>query len=111
VPFGVDFAGSENWDGCIVKAEQDCADPKPTSWTKSEVQTVVTNDFKMRGGEASSYLEARVFPGPIMNGMLVYMQDNQATGADAAMEFLRAHEDVWTQWVSADVAAKVKAGM
>ena len=46
-----------------------------------------------------------------MNGMLVYMQENQADGADAAMEFLKVHEDIWTQWVSSDVAAKVKAGM
>ncbi len=28
--FGVPFAGAENWDGCIAKAEQDCADPKPS---------------------------------------------------------------------------------
>ncbi|PLX44066.1 MAG: ABC transporter substrate-binding protein, partial [Hyphomicrobiales bacterium] len=45
LPFGVPFAGSDNWDGCIVKAEQDCADPKPSSWTKSEVRTVVTDRF------------------------------------------------------------------
>ena len=46
VPFGVPFAGAENWDGCIAKAEQDCADPKPSAWTKSEVHTIVTTNFK-----------------------------------------------------------------
>jgi len=46
-----------------------------------------------------------------MNGMLVYMGDNQAGGADAAVEFLKKHEAVWTKWVPADVAAKVKAGL
>ena len=30
-----------------------------------------------------------------MNGMLVYMADNQAGGADAAVEFILRHEDVW----------------
>jgi len=45
LPFGVPFAGSENWDGCIVKPEQECADPKPSAWTKSEVNTVVTDNF------------------------------------------------------------------
>ncbi len=111
VPFGVDFAGKENWDGCIVKPEQECADPKPSAWTKSEVQSIVTDDFKSKGGAAMEYLAARTYPGPVMNGMLVYMQDNQADGADAAIEFLKSHEDVWTQWVSSDVAAKVKAGL
>ena len=111
VPFGVDFAGSDNWDGCIVKPEQECADPKPSAWTKSEVQTIITDEFMQKGEAAIGYLKARVYPGPIMNGMLVYMQENQADGADAAVEFLRTHEDVWTQWVSPDVSAKVKAGL
>ena len=35
--YGVPFGGKENWDGCIALAEQECADPKPSSWTKSEV--------------------------------------------------------------------------
>ena len=46
-----------------------------------------------------------------MNGMLVYMADNQASGADAAIEFLSKHEDVWSKWVSSSVAKKVKAGL
>jgi glycine betaine/proline transport system substrate-binding protein len=46
-----------------------------------------------------------------MNGMLVYMADNQAGGSDAAIEFLTKHEDVWTKWVSSGVAKKVKAGL
>jgi len=46
-----------------------------------------------------------------MNGMLVYMADNQAKGSDAAIEFLVRHPEVWEQWVSADVAKKVKKGI
>jgi len=106
-----EWAGAENWDGCIVKAEQDCADPKPSSWTHSEVHTVITDAFKTKGGVAVDYLSNRVFPGPVMNGMLVYMGDNQAGGADAAIEFLVQHEDLWTTWVSADAAAKIKKSL
>ncbi len=43
LPFEVEFAGSENWDGCVVKPEQECADPQPSAWTKSEVHTVITD--------------------------------------------------------------------
>ena len=39
------------------------------------------------------------------------MEDNQANGEDAALEFLEKHESVWTKWVSADVAAKVKKSL
>jgi glycine betaine/proline transport system substrate-binding protein len=46
-----------------------------------------------------------------MNEMLVYMTDNQATGADAAIEFLRKKSNLWTKWVSADAAEKIKAAV
>ena len=111
VPFGVPFVGTEHWDGCIVKPEQECADPKPSSWTKSEVHTVVGDRFMKNGGMAVDYLRARVFPGDVINAMLAYMQANQASGEEAALEFLRKHESVWTKWVSADAAAKVKSSL
>ena len=46
-----------------------------------------------------------------MNGMLVWMGENQAEGADAAIEFLKTQEDVWTKWVSSDAAAKIKKAL
>ena len=108
--FGIPFAGSENWDGCLVKAEQDCADPQPSAWTESEVHTVVTDDFKnSAGAEVMQYLASRTFPGEIMNNMLVYMGDNQAGGEDAAIEFLMTHTELWEAWVSDVVAQKVLA--
>ena len=109
--FGVPFAGSENWDGCIVKPEQECADPKPSSWTQSVVNTVVTDKFKKQSGPGFDFLKKRVYPGDVMNSILVYMGDNQAGGKDAAVEFLKKYETVWTKWVPADVASKVKAGL
>ena len=111
VPFGVDFAGSDNWDGCLVKPEQDCADPKPSAWINSVVNTIVTDSFVKKAGAGVDYLKARVYPGEVMNAMLVYMGENQADGKDAAIEFLSKHESVWTKWVSADVAAKVKSSL
>ena len=78
--FGVPFGGKDNWDGCIVKPEQECAAPKPSAWTKSEVHTVITDDFKNRAGDAMNYFSKRIFPGPVMNGMLVFMTEEQATG-------------------------------
>ncbi len=109
VPFGVEFAGADLWGSCISK--EDCSDPKPTSWIKSEVFTIITDDFKKKGGEIPEFLAKRVFPGPVMGAMLVYMADNQAAGPDAAIEFLKKYEDVWTTWVSPEVAAKVKSAL
>ncbi|PTQ67510.1 glycine betaine ABC transporter substrate-binding protein [Celeribacter persicus] len=112
LPFETEWAGSENWDGCMVKSVDECADPQPSSWTKSEVSTVVTKDVPEIAPEGVlDYLKARVFPGEVMNEMLVYMTDNQAIGEDAAYEFLEKHEDVWTKWVTPEVAEKVKGAL
>ena len=107
-----EWAGKENWDGCMVLPEQECANPKKTSWTKSEVYTVTTDNFKKTAGkEGMKYLENRTYPGPVMNGMLVWMGENQAEGADAAIEFLKTQEDVWTKWVSGSAASKIKKAL
>jgi len=112
VDFGVPYGGDENWNTCIVKPEQECADPKPSSWIESEVNSLVTANFAKTGGkDVLSYVEKRTYPGPVMNGMLVYMADNQAKGSDAAIEFLKKHEDVWSKWVSSGAAKKIKAGL
>ncbi len=109
VPFGVEFAGTDYWNNCIT--QPDCEHDRPTAWTQSEVFTLVTEDFYNNGGEINDYLAARIYPGPVMNSMLVYMDDQQAEGEDAAIEFLIRYEDIWTQWVSPEVAAKVKAAL
>lgn len=109
VPFGVEYAGNDYWNNCVTKP--DCVHDRQTSWTKSEVFTLVTDEFYKTGGEINDYLAARVYPGDVMNQMLVYMDTEQADGPDAALEFLTTHEDIWTQWVSPEVAEKVKAAL
>jgi glycine betaine/proline transport system substrate-binding protein len=111
VDFGVPFIGAEHWDGCIAKSEQECEDPKPSAWTVSEVHTVITDSFKQRDSAAVSYLNNRVFPGDIMNNMLVHMTKNQVGGDDAAIDFLLQYEDTWSQWVDNEIATKVRQSL
>lgn len=42
---------------------------------------------------------------------LAYMQENDTDADAAAKWFLSEHEDVWTKWVSEDVAQKVKSAI
>ena len=108
--FGVPFAGYENWNGCVAKGPEVCIDPKPSAWTKSIVQTVVTKKVKVMTN-VMKYFGKRIFPGPIMNSMLVYMEDNQAQGADGAIEFLENYPEIWTNWVSIEAANNVKKAL
>ncbi len=70
--FGVPFAGSENWDGCIVKPEQECADPKPSSWTQSVVNTVVTDKRIEMSGRFSNWV-----PGSVSGSVWASMSDRR----------------------------------
>ncbi|SON58076.1 glycine betaine transporter periplasmic subunit [Hartmannibacter diazotrophicus] len=105
---GVTF-DKEEWDSCITVI--DCADPKPTAWSPSEVYTVVTKRFKEAGGPAYDYLTKRSWGNATVNKLLAWMADNQATGEDGAKHFLKTSPDVWTKWVSPEVAEKVKAAV
>ena len=112
VDFGVPFAGRDNWDNCIMKPAGECTNPKKTAWTKSEVNSLITASFVKNGGkDAVKYVEKRTYTGDVMNGMLVYMADNQAKGSDAAVEFLKQHESLWSKWVSSSAKKKIKAGL
>ncbi len=39
------------------------------------------------------------------------MEENEATTDEAAIYFLQEYESVWTEWVSADIASKVKEAL
>ena len=108
--FGVPFAGSKNWDDCIAKGPEECIEPKPSAWTESIVQTVVTSEIKEMT-EVMNYFGKRIFPGSIMNSMLVYMEENQSQGADGAIEFLEKYPEIWINWITLEAAKKIKKAL
>jgi glycine betaine/proline transport system substrate-binding protein len=95
----------EEWHKCT--SQPNCADPKPNAWTRSEVYTVVTPRFAKASPEGMAYLKKRGWSNVVANEVLSYMSDNQYTGEDGARYFLKKYPDLWKDWVSADVAAKV----
>lgn len=100
---GIDEAEFKN---CTTA--EDCENPKVTMYPPSMVQTVTTEGFAKRAPEAYEYLANRAFTNAQMNGLLAWMEDNQADG-DVAMEhFLTENADTWTAWVSEEAAAKIK---
>ena len=105
---GVPFDQAE-WDRCNSQAR--CADPKKNDWSKSEVVTVVTDNFKKSGGDANEYLSKRAWGNDTVNQLLAWMSDNQATGEDGARYFLKNNIDVWSDWVSPAIAAKIKGAI
>lgn len=101
---------ADNWDNCIVK--EGCENPQKTSWTVSEVRTAAVQSFIDRvPAEVSDYLSKRSYHNTALNGILAWMADEQATGEDGALQFLKEHEDIWTEWVTEEAAAKIREAL
>ncbi|MCL6709447.1 ABC transporter substrate-binding protein [Pseudomonas sp. R2.Fl] len=97
------------WDKCT--AVPDCADPKVNSYPVSDVFTIVTKKFSEENAVAMSYLQTRKWDNQTVGKVLAWMDENQGTNEDAALHFLENYADMWTTWVSPEVAEKVKAGL
>lgn len=106
--FGVEHDKAE-WDKCT--AVPDCADPKVNSYPISDVFTVVTKKFSENNAVAMDYLKTRKWDNQTVGKVLAWMDENQGTNEDAAEHFLKDYADMWTTWVSPEVAEKVKAGL
>ncbi len=99
----------EAYDNCIAKP--DCADPKPNAYPVAEVFTVVTKDFAEKAGPSIDYIRKRQWDNETVAKVLAWMDENQGTNEDGAEYFLENNEDIWTKWVSPEVAEKIKASM
>lgn len=106
--FGVPHDKAE-WDKCT--AVPDCADPKVNSYPTSDVFTVVTKSFSEKAGVAMDYFKTRKWDNQTVGKVLAWMDTNQGTNEDAAKYFLKTYGDMWTKWVSPEVAAKIKAAL
>lgn len=110
VKLGFDAPFDEaEWKRC--NSVPDCPDPKLNTWPVDRVQTLVTTGFAERAGPVLDYFKARHWDNATVNQLLAWMTDNQATGEDGALHFLENNPDIWTQWVSPEVAEKVKAAL
>ncbi|WP_112831445.1 ABC transporter substrate-binding protein [Rhizobium cremeum] len=106
--FGVEHDKAE-WDKCT--AVPDCPNPKVNAYPVSDVFTVVTKQFADKNAVAIDYLKTRKWDNQTVGKVLAWMDENQGTNEDAAKYFLENYGDMWTTWVSPEVAEKVKASL
>ena len=78
----------------------------------SVVHVAVSKEFaEAASQEMFDFLEAYSIDGDLMSGLLAFMQANEAEAAEAALEFLQSQPDIWTAWVSDEVAERVLASL
>lgn len=80
-------------------------------YPSNNVNIALNADFADANPDVVAFLDNFETTTPMINGVLAYMQDSEASTDEAALFFLEEYEDVWTGWVSSDVADAVKAAL
>ncbi|TAW47860.1 ABC transporter substrate-binding protein [Rhizobium ruizarguesonis] len=100
----------EEWKRCTTVA--DCPDPKANAWAVDHIYTVVTKSFaEHTSKEVMDYLNKRNWSNDTVGKLLAWETDNQATGEDGALHFLKENKEIWHDWVSPEAAAKIDAAL
>jgi glycine betaine/proline transport system substrate-binding protein len=99
------------WARCTSK--QDCPDPKPTYWGQAVMVTLASSGFSKRDdvGPVKDYFAKRSWTQEEVGKVMLWMTENQANGEDGAKWFFKNMPEVWTKWVPADIADKVKSAL
>jgi len=75
------------------------------------VNIAVNSGLPERAPEVVEFLSNWETTQELHNTILAYMEDNEADTTEAAIWFLQEYESLWSEWMPADVAGKVKAAL
>ena len=82
-----------------------------TAYPVVEVSIAMNKAFHEQAPTITEFLGNYETTNALVSQALAYMQDENATAAEAAEWFLRNNEELWTEWVPAEVAEKVTAAL
>lgn len=85
--------------------------PCPSASPEATVQAGVSSVFHKADPVLVSMLSKFNIPLPLLNSTLADMVEKKAEPKAMAVPFLKAHPEIWKQWVPADVATKISASL
>ncbi len=95
----------------LCLTDVNCADPQPTAYPDNPVFTAVNTEFSEKAPKLIGFLSKVEVPLDAMNETLSYMDENELDAEPTAQWFLKSKQDIWTQWLPADVAQRVQAAL
>ncbi|MHC4277842.1 MAG: ABC transporter substrate-binding protein [Planctomycetota bacterium] len=81
------------------------------AYPTDKVVKLVTSEFMDGDPAIVDFFTKYEVTATLLNQALAYMQENNASTEEAGIWFLQEFESLWTQWVPADIASKVKAAL
>ena len=100
------IAEPEYSEDCWVDGNRGCAYPA------NPVNVAISKGFSELAAESMlDFLTAYEMDQFLMSELLAYMTDENTDAASAAVHFLVNKSDVWTEWVTTEVADRIKASL
>ncbi|MFP4067889.1 MAG: ABC transporter substrate-binding protein [Spirochaetaceae bacterium] len=100
-----------HWEPTWIMGKLDMTRLEDVGLPTGEVHKIVHKSVEEQAPELVELLERYETNLDQNNAFLAQMQDNEWDYEQAAEWFLREHEDTWTEWVSEDVAERVRAAV
>jgi len=88
--------------------EEKWDEDKSTAFPPNNVVIAGNKDLPDEAPEVVELQENYETSNDLTEAALKYMEDNDASADEAALWWMEEHEDVWTSWVSDEVAEKLK---
>lgn len=93
--------------GC--NSSKECAKPGISSYPRAAVKTAATTDFQAREPEIAELMSNISFTNDQMNGVLAWMEDNNASAEEGAVYFLTNNKALWADWLNDAAREKLSA--
>ncbi len=82
-----------------------------TAFPPNDVVVAVHKDFPEQAPEVFEFLKNYETSNDLTEAAIDYMEKEDVEPDEAAVWWMKEYEDVWTSWVSEDIAEKVKAAL
>jgi glycine betaine/proline transport system substrate-binding protein len=104
--------GETKPDVYVCNTDPDCAEPAGvTAYPSSPAIVGAASWVQDEAPAVADYFTKVGLTNAQISELLVYGDENQADAAATAENFLKTKEDLWTSWVTPEVAEKVKASL
>ncbi|MBT3359905.1 MAG: ABC transporter substrate-binding protein [Rhodospirillales bacterium] len=98
------------WDAMMDEKDETKV-TKATAYPLVPVSVSSSSEFYGKAPKLVAFLKKYATNADMVSKALAYMQDTGGTAEEAAVNFLKTNEALWSKWLPADVAVKVKAAL
>jgi glycine betaine/proline transport system substrate-binding protein len=91
--------------------DPDCGPARKTSWPSSPVVVGAASWVTDEAPAVAEYFGNVAMSSDQISALLAWADENKADAEATAVNFLKTEEDVWTKWVTPEVADKIRASL